>query len=116
MADFFGNRYWPPHYFPPKYFGTEAFDPNAMQGLAAGSATAIGLLTTNDANALRGTAVGSSTATGTLLSLKETKDSGRPAWELNDKNRKRLIKAMRRRDRLIQDEAEIEFLIANGYI
>jgi hypothetical protein len=116
MADFFGNRYWPPHYFPQKYFGTESFDPNAMFGLAAGSATAVGLLTVNDANALRGSAVGVATVTGTLLSLKETKDSGRPAWEINDTNRRRLIKKMHRRDRLKQDEAEIEFLISNGYI
>ncbi len=116
MADFFGNRYWPPHYFPTKYFGTEAFDPNAMQGLSEGSATAIGFLTANNENALSGTAAGSSTATGTLLALKTTSDPGRPAWEINDKNRKRLIKAAKRRERLVQDEAEIEFLIASGYI
>lgn len=116
MADYFGNRYWPPHYFPQKYFGTEAFDPNAMQGLSQGSAYVIGLLTVNDANALRGTATGVATVSGTLLSLKETKDSGRPAWEINDKNRRRLIRAMNKRDRLIQDEAEVEYLIQVGCI
>lgn len=64
---YFGNKFFPPGYFPDSYFGTEGeSNPNAMQGVAAGLASASATL--DAVGVLEGSAAGSAVVTGEIAS------------------------------------------------